>query len=134
MEMLRIAVALFTIVAVVYFLVKKYDTKLVLLVAGVFMACFALAPMKAFESFSKVMVSGGLIQAICSVLGFAAVLKITGCDKHLVALLGNVLKRAGIFLVPAASLLTFSINVALPSAAGCAAAVGAIFIPLFIAS
>lgn len=134
MEMLRIAVALFTIVAVVYFLVKKYDTKLVLLVAGVFMACFALAPMKAFESFSKVMVSGGLIQAICSVLGFAAVLKITGCDKHLVALLGNVLKRAGIFLVPAASLLTFSINVALPSAAGCAAAVGAIFIPLLIHS
>ncbi len=134
METLRIVVALLATIAVVYFLVKKYDTKLVLLVAGVFMATFALEPMKAFEAFSKTMVSGGLIQAICSVLGFAAVLKITECDKHLVNMFGGVLKRAGIFLVPVATLLTFSINVALPSAAGCAAAVGAIFIPLLIHS
>ena len=134
MEYLKIAVAIFTIIAVVYFLIKKYETKLVLLTAGVFMAVVALKPMVAFDTFAKSMTTAGLIQAICSVLGFAAVMKITECDKHLISLLGGVLKKAGIFLVPAAALLTFAINIALPSAAGCAAAVGAIFIPLLIHS
>ncbi len=134
METLKVLIALITIVGVVYFLVKKYDTKLVLLVAGVFMATVALEPMIAFDSFAKRMTTGGLIQSICSVLGFAAVMKITECDKHLINLLAGLLKKAGIFLVPVATLLTFAINVALPSAAGCAAAVGSIFIPLLIYS
>ncbi|MGB6330061.1 MAG: C4-dicarboxylate transporter DcuC [Halarcobacter sp.] len=134
METLKVLIALITIVGVVYFLVKKYDTKLVLLVAGVFMATVALEPMIAFDSFAKRMTTGGLIQSICSVLGFAAVMKITECDKHLINLLAGLLKKAGIFLVPVATLLTFAINIALPSAAGCAAAVGSIFIPLLIYS
>lgn len=134
METLKVLIALVTIVGVVYFLVKKYDTKLVLLVAGVFMATVALEPMIAFDSFAKRMTTGGLIQSICSVLGFAAVMKITECDKHLINLLAGLLKKAGIFLVPVATLLTFTINIALPSAAGCAAAVGSIFIPLLIYS
>lgn len=134
MEAFKILIALLTICGVVYFLIKKYDTKLVLLVAGVFMALVALEPMLAFDSFAKRMTTGGLIQSICSVLGFAAVMKITECDKHLIGMLAGVLKRAGIFLVPVATLLTFSINIALPSAAGCAAAVGSIFIPLLIYS
>ena len=134
METLKVLIALITIVGVVYFLVKKYDTKLVLLVAGVFMATVALEPMIAFDSFAKRMTTGGLIQSICSVLGFAAVMKITECDKHLINLLAGILKKAGIFLVPVATLLTFAINIALPSAAGCAAAVGSIFIPLLIYS
>lgn len=134
MEMLRIVVACLAIVGVIYFLIKKYDTKLVLLTAGVFMAMFALKPMLAFDAFAKSMVTGSLIQAICGVLGFAAVVKITGCDKHLINMFGGILKKAGIFLVPVATLLTFAINIALPSAAGCAAAVGAVFIPLLIHS
>lgn len=134
METLKVIVALITICAVVYFLVKKYDTKLVLLSAGVFMALVALEPMTALDAFAKRMTTGSLIQAICSVLGFAAVMKITKCDKHLIFMLSNVLKKAGIFLIPLATLLTFAINVALPSASGCAAAVGAIFIPLLIHS
>lgn len=134
METLKVLIALATIVGVVYFLIKKYDTKLVLLVAGVFMALVALEPMTAFDAFAKRMTTGGLIQSICSVLGFAAVMKITGCDRHLIMLLSGALKKTGIFLIPVATLLTFSINIALPSAAGCAAAVGSIFIPLLIHS
>ncbi|AXX88237.1 C4-dicarboxylate transporter, DcuC family [Malaciobacter marinus] len=134
MEIFKILLALMTSVAVVYFLVKKYDTKLVLLVAGVFMALVALEPMTAFNAFANRMATNGLIQAICSVLGFAAVVKITGCDKHMINMLAGILKRTGIFLVPVATLLTFTINIAVPSASGCAAAIGAIFIPLLIHS
>lgn len=134
MSTIKIIIALITICVVVYFLIKKYDTKLVLLVAGVFMAFVALEPMTAFNAFAERMTTGGLIQAICSVLGFAAVMKITQCDKHLIFLLSGVLKKAGVLLVPLATLLTFAINIALPSASGCAAAVGAIFIPLLIHS
>jgi len=134
MEIFKIVIAALGVVAVVYFLIKKYDTKLVLFTAGLGMATISLQPMKALDAFAKSMTTGSLIQAICSVLGFAAVLKLTGCDKHLVALFGGILKRAGLFLVPAAILLTFTTNVALPTAAGCAAAVGTIFIPLLINS
>jgi DcuC family C4-dicarboxylate transporter len=80
------------------------------------------------------MTTVGLFQAICSVMGFAFVMKITECDKHLINLVAKGLTRVRPILIPGATLATFAINIALPSAAGCAAAVGAIFIPLLIAS
>lgn len=132
MATLNLIVAVVGIVAAVYFLIKKYDTKLVLLTAGIGMAIIGLKPISALDAFAKSMTNASLIQAICSVLGFAAVLKLTGCDKHLVALLSKPLKKAGFLVIPAATLLTFMINIALPSAAGCSAAVGAVFIPLLI--
>ncbi len=134
MEILKILIAVLTVIAVVYFLVKKYDTKLVLLVAGVFMAFVALKPLVAFDAFATRMTTGSLIQAICSILGFAAVMKITACDKHLINMLAGILKKTGIFLIPTATILTFLINITLPSATGCSAAVGSIFIPLLIYS
>lgn len=134
MQTFNLIIAALGVIAAIYFLIKKYDTKLVLLTAGLGMAIAGLKPISALDAFAKSMTNPGLIQAICSVLGFAAVLKLTGCDKHLVALLSKPLKKAGFLVIPTAILLTFTINIALPSAAGCAAAVGAVFIPLLINS
>ncbi len=52
----------------------------------------------------------------------------------LVSLLAAPLKKIGILLIPAATAVTFFVNIALPSAAGCAAAVGATLIPVMIRS
>ena len=114
--------------------IKQYESRMVLLAAGIAMAAIAGDPLAAFDAFSKSMVNGALIQAICSVMGFAFVMKLTECDKHLVNLFGNGLRKIRPVLVPAAVMATFAINVALPSAAGAAAAVGAIFIPILISS
>ncbi|KYZ78031.1 C4-dicarboxylate ABC transporter [Anaerosporomusa subterranea] len=122
------------VIATIYFLLKRYDSRLVLLVSGVLMAVLAGKPMEAFNAFAKSMTEGSLIQAICSVMGFALVMKVTGCDKHLINFFAKWLTKVRPLLIPGATLATFAINIALPSAAGAAAAVGAIFIPLLMSA
>ncbi|MDF2569747.1 MAG: dcuD 1 [Sporomusa sp.] len=122
------------IIATIYFLLKRYDSRLILLASGVFMAILAGKPMEAFNAFAKSMTEGGLIESVCSVMGFALVMKITECDKHLINLVAKWLNKVQALLIPGATLATFAINIALPSAAGVAAAVGAIFIPLLMSA
>lgn len=122
------------IISTIYFLVKRYDSRMVLLISGILMALLAGKPMEAFNSFAKNMTEGGLIEAICSVMGFALVMKVTECDKHLINLVAKWLKKVPVLLIPGATLATFAINIALPSAAGVAAAVGAILIPLLMSA
>lgn len=120
------------VIGVVYMLVKRYDTKSVLIGAGFLMAIASFKPLMAFEAFSTSMVSAGLIQSICSVMGFALVMKLTQCDKHLIHALAKVLSRIRPVLIPGACAATFVVNISLTSAAGVSAAVGAILIPLLI--
>lgn len=54
--------------------------------------------------------------------------------KHLVIAIGKVLKKMGFMLIPGATIATFIINIAIPSAAGCSAAVGVIFIPILMSA
>ena len=90
--------------------------------------------MDAITAFSAAMVNSGLVPVICTVMGFAFVMKLTKCDAHLVHLLAGALGRFRIILIPGTVIVTFLINIALPSAAGCGAAVGAIMIPTLIGS
>lgn len=122
------------VIATIYLLVKGYETRITLLAAGFLMAFLSLNPMAAFTAFSSRMVFGGLIEPILSVMGFAYVMKFTKCDAHLINLLSKGLKRFHLFLIPGATLVTAFINVSLTSAAGVSAAVGAILIPMLIAS
>jgi DcuC family C4-dicarboxylate transporter len=115
-------------------IIKRYETRLVLFVAGVAMALVVGKPLVAIDAFAKTMVSGGLVTTICTVMGFSYVMKLTGCDSHLVNLLTSLLKQAKFILIPGAVIVTWIINIALPSTAGCAAAVGAVLIPTLIGS
>ncbi len=121
-------IVLLTFVAIV----KRYETRLVLFIAGVIMAVLAGKPLQAIDVFSKTMVHGSLVPVICTVMGFSYVMRLTKCDSHLVHLLAGGLAKFRAILIPGAVLVTFAINIAIPSAAGCAAAVGAILIPTLI--
>ncbi|WP_439259746.1 C4-dicarboxylate transporter DcuC [Lonepinella sp. BR2930] len=123
-------IAILGIIATIYLLIKKYETRTVLIGVGLVMAIITLKPMEALDTFAKSMTSGGLIMAICSSMGFAYVMKFTQCDSHLVHLLTKPLSGLKFFLIPIATIITFFINIAIPSAAGCAAAVGATLIPV----
>lgn len=120
------------VIASIYALVKRYETRLVLLSAGFLMAILSMKPMMAFQQFDKSMTAATLIIAICSAIGFAGVVSITKCDVHLVSLLTKPLKRFGIFLLPACCAVTGLVFIAIPSTAGCCAAVGPTLIPLMI--
>ncbi|BDM63315.1 anaerobic C4-dicarboxylate transporter DcuC [Shewanella sp. NFH-SH190041] len=118
----------------IYLLLKKYETRTVLIGAGLALAIIAMHPLAALDAFATRMTSSCLIQAICASMGFAYVMKITRCNEHLVFFLSKVLSKFGIFIIPAAAASTMLINTAIPSAAGCAAAAGATLIPLMLNS
>ena len=123
-------IVLLTFVAIV----KRYETRLVLFLGGLAMAAAAGKPLAAMDAFAKAMVNEGLVTTICTVMGFSYVMSVTNCDKHLVHLLAGGLKRVKPILVPGAVVVTWVLNIALPSTAGCAAAVGAVLIPTLIRS
>ncbi len=122
------------VIATIYCLAKRYESRLVLSLSGFVLACIGGAPLNAFNAFSHAMLETKLFESIIAVMGFALVMKYTECDKHLINLLVKPLKRAGSFLIPAVVLVTFFINISITSSAGCSAAVGAILIPLMLAA
>ena len=127
-------IATVIIVAMVYGLIKKYETRMVLIAGGLALACLAGDPMAALKSFSASMKQAKVFEVIVACMGFAAVIKLTGCHTHLIAIFVKLLKRAGPFLILGAALATMVVNSAIPSAAGTSAAVGTILIPLLIAA
>ena len=122
------------VVGVIYLLLKRHESRMVLIAAGILMCIIAGKPMAALDAFAKSMTNAGLITSVCSCMGFAWCMKYTGCDKHLVVAIGKVLKKMGFLLIPGATLATFVVTIAIPSAAGCSAAVGVIFIPILMAA
>jgi len=112
-------------------LVKKFETRMVLIGAGIVMCCVAGSPMAALNAFNKGMMSG-MITSACSSMGFAIAMRYTGCDKHLINMLAKLLLKVNWALIPGVVFATFAVNMALPSAAGTAAAAGAIFIPILM--
>lgn len=119
-------------IASMVLLVKRYDAKMVLIGAGFLMCVIGGVPMAGLNAFAKSMTNSGLIQAVCSVMGFAMVMRYTECDKHLINAMASVLGHVRPLLIPGVVIGTYFVNVALPSAAGTAAAAGAIFIPLLM--
>ena len=93
-----------------------------------------LKPLDGLGAFTSYMTKAGLIKAICASMGFAFVMKFTGCDRALVNLLTRPLGNIGFLLIPIVVALTYFINIAIPSAAGCSAAVGATLIPVMMAA
>lgn len=134
MDMLKLVIAFISVLVVIYLLVKKHDTRTVLIGTGLLLCLISLTPLSGLEAFTKRMVSAGLIKAILTSMGFAYVMKYTECDKHLVKLLTKPLRNVGFFLIPIAVVLTFLINIPITSAAGCSAAVGATLIPVLMAA
>ena len=115
-------------------IINKYESRMVLFVAGVAMCLIGGLPNDIMKAFTKAMTHNSLVPAICTVMGFSYVMKLTGCDQHLVHSISGLLKKGKVILVPLSFLLTWWIGLALPSASGLSAAVGAILIPTLIAA
>lgn len=125
-------IALAVIFITVWALVKQYETRLVLIAAGLFLCVISLAPMTGLNQFAKSMTNNALIMAICGSMGFAYTASYMGCDRSLVHYLASPVRGLGIFLIPICTIITFFVNISLPSAAGCAAAAGSTLIPVML--
>lgn len=115
-------------------IIKKFETRLVLFLSGILMCVIGGDISAGTAAFVKEFTNAGLVPTICTVLGFSYVMEYTGCSNHMVYCISSLLKKFTFIIIPGTVLVTFFINIALPSAAGCAAAVGALLIPALIRS
>lgn len=81
-------------------IIKRYETRMVLFFSGLTMAIISGQPLKAFDSFTAAMINTSLVPIICTVMGFAYVMKATKCDMHLVQLLAGSIKKPPACLFP----------------------------------
>ncbi|MGN1209304.1 MAG: C4-dicarboxylate transporter DcuC, partial [Duodenibacillus sp.] len=129
------------IVIVTFWLIyKNYEARLILVISGVIMAligqfvCGSSVTLEtAVGAFVKQLVNGGLVPTITTVMGFGYVMTYTKCSDHLVNALVRPLTHVPAIVIPGAVLITWVLNIILPSAAGIAAAVGVLLIPALIA-
>ena len=133
-------IGLAIVVVTFYLIYKNYEARLVLALSGLVMAFIGQVVVgtnggvsAAVDAFVKQLVNGGLVPTIVTVMGFGYVMTFTKCSDHLVNLLVKPLSRVPVIVIPGAVIITWLLNIVLPSAAGIAAAVGVLLIPALIA-
>lgn len=118
------------------FLLRRADVRLVLVLsaAGLFLISGNLPAM--FVKMAEQMSKPDTVVPICSALGFAQVLRLTECDKHLVEMLLRPLRHpfARALLIPGGIVAGYLVNTAVVSQTGVAAVIGPILIPLLLAN
>jgi DcuC family C4-dicarboxylate transporter len=125
-----IAVAALDLAVVTALVALGIDVRLVLLLGALplFLATGRLPEMLA--KLVAEMANPGTVVPIGSAMGFAFVLRLTGCDQHLVQLLVRPLRRVRMLLVPGGIAAGYLINMTIVSQAGTASVLGPILIPL----
>ena len=133
-------IGLAIVVVTFYLIYKNYEARLVLALSGLVMAFIGQVVVgtnggvsAAVDAFVKQLVNGGLVPTIVTVMGFGYVMTFTKCSEQLVNLLVKPLARVPVIVIPGAVIITWLLNIVLPSAAGIAAAVGVLLIPALIA-
>ncbi|MSR54247.1 MAG: hypothetical protein EXS09_13285 [Gemmataceae bacterium] len=129
-----LVVAGLIIAGVVYAVARGVDVRLALLIAA-----FALAGLKGdlapiVVKFIATFSDEQYVVPICTAMGFAYVLRHTGCDQHLVRLLTKPLRSARIFLIPGVVLVGFLVNIPVISQTSTAVCIGAVVVPLMRAA
>jgi DcuC family C4-dicarboxylate transporter len=121
---------LVVIVAAVVAIARRADVRLALLLAAFAMGALAWDVTPIVRKFFSTLGSEQFVVPICSAMGFAHVLRQTGCDRHLIHLLSRPLLRIRPLLIPGAVLVPFVVNISIISQAGTAVAVGTVLVPL----
>ncbi len=131
---MQLAVTFVIIALTMWLLVREWDVRLVLLGAGLALTSLVGKPLVVFDVFFAEMGNGKTIGPICTALGYAYVLRATGCDRAMVQLLLAPVKRVRWLLIPGGCLVGFVTNIAVTSQTAVAAAVGPILVPLMVAA
>jgi DcuC family C4-dicarboxylate transporter len=131
---MQFAATLVIIAVTMWLLVREVDVRLVLFGAGLALASLALHPVVVFDVFLAEMGNSKTMGPICTAMGYAYVLRATGCDRAMVRLLLAPVRRVRWLLIPGGCAVGFITNIAITSQTGAAAAVGPILVPVMIAA
>jgi DcuC family C4-dicarboxylate transporter len=123
----------------VLLIVRGWDVRLVLLAAALAIAGLnaedrvaALAAV--VQTFLGTFSNEKFVVPICSAMGFAYVLKHTGCERHLVLLLVRPLRHVRWLLVPGVVAVGFVVNIPVISQTSTAVCIGPVVVPLMRAA
>lgn len=128
------AIGLLIIAAAVVAIARQVDVRLVLTLAGLALGTLAGDPMAVVRKFLATFSNEQFVVPICTAMGFACVLRQTGCDSHLVRLLVRPLRMMRGLLIPGAVLVGFLVNIPIISQTSTAVAIGAVLVPLLRAA
>ncbi len=122
------------ILLAIYAVARRADVRLVLTLAALALGILAGQPQAVVRTFLTTFSQEEFVVPICCAMGFAHVLKHTGCDRNLVHLLVKPLQTVRIFLIPGTVLIGFFVNIPVISQAGTAVTIGPVLIPLLRAA
>jgi C4-dicarboxylate transporter, DcuC family len=125
-----VAIAAIDLVAVTALVAVGLDVRLVLLIGALplFLATGTMPQM--LGKMVAEMANPATVVPIGSAVGFAFVLRTTGCDRHLVELLMVPIRRVRPLLIPGGIAAGYLINTTIVSQAGTASVLGPILLPL----
>jgi DcuC family C4-dicarboxylate transporter len=128
------AAAVIVIAAAVWGVFRGWDVRLVLLAAALALGGLAgdIAPV--VRTFLDTFSNEKFVVPICSAMGFAYVLRHTGCDRHLVRALVEPVRRVRPLTVPGVVLAGFVVNVPVISQTSTAVCLGAVVVPVMRAA
>ena len=122
------------IAAAVYAVVRRVEVRLALGIAALLLGILAGDPLAIVRMFFATLAREQFVVPMCCAMGFAYVLRHTGCDQHLVHLLTQPLRRARAVLIPGAVLVGFFVNIPVISQTSTAVAIGSVLVPLMQAA
>src|SRR5262249_44198998 len=108
MTLLLGIVVIFLAIVAVY---RRVDVRLALLGAALPLGRLAGNPIAVVRVFLETFSNERFVVPICTAMGFAYVLRYTGCDRHLVHLLLRPVRRVRALLVPGTVLIGFLVNI-----------------------
>ena len=129
-EAAAIALLLIAVVGVL----RGWEVRLVLFAAALTLGALAGHVAPVVRAFLETFSNEKFVVPICSAMGFAYVLKHTGCDRHLVRLLIAPVRWARPLTVPGVVLAGFVTNIPVISQTSTAVCLGAVVVPVMRAA
>jgi C4-dicarboxylate transporter, DcuC family len=129
-----VVLGLLVIAAAVIAVIRNVDVRLALLLAALTLGTMAGAPANIVRKFFQTLAAEEFLVPICAAMGFAHVLRHTRCDRHLVHVLTDPLRRMRLLLIPGAVMVAFVVNIPVISQTSTAVTVGSVLIPLLLAA
>ncbi|MFO0809289.1 MAG: C4-dicarboxylate transporter DcuC [Gemmataceae bacterium] len=127
---MTLAAGLLVIVVAIVAIAKRVDVRIAMFGAAICLGAIVQRTDVIVRTFLDTFTSDQFVVPICTAMGFAYVLRHSGCDRHLVRLLATPLRYVRWLLIPGAVVVGFVVNISVISQASTAVAVGTVLIPL----
>lgn len=127
---MTVALALGAILVAFVFVWRGLDVRVALFVAALAIGLLVGQPGAVFRKTAETLADAKFLLPICSAMGFAYVVRETGCVDAMVRMLVSPILRAPKLLLPGSAAIALVVNMAIPSQTSTLAAVGPLTIPL----